>query len=186
MHRTECCHSCLRSHLLFLTVTGTYNPDLGASVCQDCPPGNYCPQASSTYSPCSAGSFATSRQSDCTKCPSGSFNSQPGASTCQQCPPGNYCPSGSDHFLPCAAGSYAALPSQANCTLCAPGLYSELTGRTDPSSCLQCPPGRANPNSGGGLLDDSCQYCPPGSASNLLRIKLIPSVEVHWHSDMLS
>jgi hypothetical protein len=30
------------------------------------------------------------------------------------------------------------------------------------------PPGRANPTSGGGLLEDACQLCPPGTSSGLL------------------
>jgi len=111
--------------------TGTYSA-VGASACEDCPVGQYCPTPSVAYA-CEPGYFAnTTKSLTCAPCTAGSECSDPAVSpvvcttgysadlaiACAQCPAGHSCEQGLS--VVCDAGTYSLL-GQDDCTPCPEG-----------------------------------------------------------------
>ncbi|EDV25654.1 uncharacterized protein TRIADDRAFT_55968 [Trichoplax adhaerens] len=117
-----------------------------------CPSGHYCPQQSSSPTPCNPGYYSPNTHnqnaSNCLLCTAGYYCSGYGQSqTTDQCdvgyycpegesvsqPPGKHClpghkcPKGSANQTPCPSGSYQAFAGQGNCTVCPDGYYCDAT-----------------------------------------------------------
>ena len=78
--------------------TGTYQNWDGASSCNLCPIGSYCPVGSVIFTACPPGTHqpnngATTIES-CLKCPTGTYQDWAGASYCKTCPAGYLCVEG--------------------------------------------------------------------------------------------
>lgn len=79
----------------FGVLAGLADPGVAPFLCSGpCPPGHYCPEASSLPLPCPAGTFA----------------SVSGMALCEACPVGHFCALGAVRPSPCAAGLFG------NCT----------------------------------------------------------------------
>ncbi|XP_061734344.1 neurogenic locus notch homolog protein 3-like [Nerophis ophidion] len=142
-----------------------------------CPPGSYCPPASSSPSPCPPGTFSNisglSRPEDCVRCPPGLYclgsnNTAPSG----WCSPGYYCTGGSaaptqneaqpGHYTlegayrpePCPLGTFQPDRGARSCVACQGGRLCNQTGLHQPAPCPKghyCPP----PSS-------VARPCPPG------------------------
>ena len=96
---------------------GTFSSDtdlFDLSQCTPCPPGSYCPLASTSITSCPAGTYASA------------YNTQsPGPGiypSCLPCTAGSYCTLNSPEALPCGVGYYSP-PLSASCYLCPSGHY---------------------------------------------------------------
>jgi hypothetical protein len=125
-----------------------------------CPPGHYCPEASSAPTMCPPGTNSTSRgltkRSDCPACSKGYYcphngtihavqkcvpgyycpagTDNPSNRTSLLCPVGHECPTGSDVPMPCPAGSYQDEIGKAGCKECTAGSYCVI-GSITPVIC---------------------------------------------------
>ncbi len=145
-----------------------YTSNTATAVFGLCPPGQYCPAASTTPTNCGTGKYSpaygNSLSTDCFDCipgqycpnavmsvPSGNCNVGyycPSGSTSNQqtiCPAGSYCPAGSFNPIKCAAGKYQASTGMGSCDDCPAGSYcpqgSDATGVTDCPQGYYCPLG---------------------------------------------
>lgn len=135
---------------------GFYCPDPTQQLA--CPAGSYCPQGTSSPIPCPVGSYCPAGTSVAIQCMAGQYCPQ-GTVTPQTCPAGWYCPAGQTKFG------------------CPAGTYSNATGKSAPTDCIQCPPGTACPYTGGigrnswpmpNTEPKRCalgQYCPAGTTN---------------------
>lgn len=90
-------------------------------ACQLCNLGSYCPQASTTQTPCSAGHYCSNSYTQ-TVCSTGYYC--PIGSTIQTpCLAGSYCPSGTTAQTQCPTGTYVSTsaPACLTCTQCSAG-----------------------------------------------------------------
>lgn len=121
-----------------------------------CVNGEYCPQGSSTPTPCTAGKYCKDYASGITTamceggyyCPAGATQKNP---LTYICPPGSYCPSGSTAPTPCPVGT-----------------FSPSLGASAVSDCQPCPAGNACDSTGlSGTLVDCAPgfYCPGGASA---------------------
>ena len=155
------------------------NRDL-ASFCQDCPLGQYQPQAiqnkcldcdvgrfsNATKSlrcyDCSPGRSAESKNSiECLDCVPGRYSAIVRSPTCASCPKG-YASSNSTTFGaafskcdPCQAGSFAESVGSTKCSECPKGKTASTSGM---SVCGPCDEGTA----AGSELSRICEICQPG------------------------
>jgi len=153
---------------------GTYNDDLGATVCKSCPKGRYCPSTgygSENNDPpeCPAGYYCAAGTTNPSECPAGTYSDETGlyeSEQCKLCDKGYYCEGGEDStsgkcdsgYL-CPYGSSSATPASYTC----PGGHYCLAGATVPT---QCPKGTYYPDSEalttGAASSDDCLECPEG------------------------
>ncbi|XP_034024621.1 neurogenic locus notch homolog protein 4-like [Thalassophryne amazonica] len=146
-----------------------------------CPPGSYCPHASSSPLPCPAGTFSSSTGlrslQECITCPPGFYclgsnNTSPSG----PCFPGYYCTGGSPSPVqneaeegyytlkgavkeePCPLGTFQPRRRSQSCIECQNGRLCNQTGLSHPPLCPTghyCSPGSSVPHP-----------CPPGSYSD--------------------
>ncbi|KAM4567238.1 uncharacterized protein PAE49_010636 isoform 2-T2 [Odontesthes bonariensis] len=146
-----------------------------------CPPGSYCPLATSSPFPCPSGTFSNSTglhsPEECISCPPGFYcigsNS---TSPSGPCFPGFYCTGGSTSPLqyeaeegfytlegaaraePCPFGFFQPHQRAGSCVECQAGRLCNQTGLSQPLLCPTghyCPPGSS-----------TARPCPPGSYSD--------------------
>jgi hypothetical protein len=105
---------------------GTYNPNIGASVYEDCLPcaaGTYAQMVGSVMcTACEAGQYNPYlEQSKCIACPNGTYGIDTGATssqTCQGCMTGTASEAGAHSCSKCGAGLYASSERSAECDAC--------------------------------------------------------------------
>ncbi|GFO49401.1 multiple epidermal growth factor-like domains protein 11 [Plakobranchus ocellatus] len=124
--------------------------ELGSNTSQAtiCSVGHYCPEGSSTPSPCPQGTYTNTQGlvniTQCTDCDPGMYCNDTGLSSpVAQCDPGFYCPGGADVSSPvstpcpiglhcpmgsalpqpCPAGTYANFSQASDCQICPEGYY---------------------------------------------------------------
>ncbi|XP_071497013.1 uncharacterized protein [Diadema antillarum] len=113
---------------------GMNNTGVGGS----CYAGHECPQGSAAPTPCLAGFYSGYTQRDsCDVCPAGKY-CENATVVPLECPVGHYCPDGTEYSdqFPCPAGTYNNVTGQTNltdCLYCPPGMYCEGTGLDYPS-----------------------------------------------------
>jgi len=124
---------------------GTWQNDEGATKCDACPRGSFCPRGASAPLPCKEGSHssATNLQS---------------AARCVPTDPGSFAPTGSTVQTACAAGTIAPMQSMSKCEQCSAGTWQNDEGAT---KCAGCPRGSFCPR--GTVVPLSCEG---GSFSN--------------------
>ncbi|XP_013391352.1 uncharacterized protein LOC106159584 [Lingula anatina] len=149
----------------------------GQALCDPCPEGFYCDNATITPAACPAGYYCPNgtRYGQEHPCPPGTFNNITGLMTsaqCQPCAPGFYCQRGglAEPEGPCMAGYYCngstinPNPSEGICPIgnycpegsvwpepCPSGTLASSAGNVNVSDCDPCPAGR---------------YCTPESSQN--------------------
>ncbi|PHJ25134.1 gcc2 and gcc3 domain-containing protein, partial [Cystoisospora suis] len=159
-----------------------------------CPPGSYCPSATSEPIPCPPGTYQDSAfASSCKPCLPGKYCGQAGLTqpsgdcapgyyclenaatptptdgdTGDICPAGWVCPSGSYTPHTCSNGYYTNLPGQGTCIPCPPGFACPITSPTPEA----CPAGRVC--AGGSLQGD---FCPFGSYLHVAAGKVPDSLQ---------
>ena len=127
-------------------------------MCDECTPGNYCPEGTGAPLPCEEGTYSNRTglvdASQCTKtapgyyapvgstkgreCPPGSYDEQGGQGRCDLCPAGKYTPLYSQtECTICPEASYCAIGA-ASPTACGPGTVGDRTGLGDASECTPC------------------------------------------------
>jgi hypothetical protein len=118
--------------------------------CETCPPGFFCPPASSLPPfQCKPGCFCPSGSGESTPCPAGTHNPEPGAVEASEC-------------RPCRAGSYNPGSQPAiDCTLCQAGTFNSFPKSTSPTSCTPCDVGTYNPARGANS-STACLPCGAG------------------------
>lgn len=171
---------------------GTYQPNTGASDCEDCPEGSYCAEAglstptgtcspgfycilgSEYYKPydfasgriCAQGHFCVSGLEF--DCPDGYYAPVEGLSLCYSCPPGFYCNAvgGTITPLECTTGHYC--PKETGTPyMCPEGTYTQAyqVGLESVLQCASCPSGYYC-NDGTFNRDNKCKqgyYCHSGA-----------------------
>ena len=180
-------------------------PYIVNGVCQLCPLG-YWPRGMTGNifwycSACTVGSFCNSTLAQQLQvedvpfpCPLGTFQSATAQATCTLCPRGQQPRSRQPKQWRSSAYRYRRCElSHAILFLCCvcvatvlpakTGTYNGLVGRSDPASCLQCPPGSANPWKGGGTLESSCGLCQPGTASGVPGTAMCPQCPLGSYAD---
>jgi hypothetical protein len=149
---------------------GSSNANQGAvsiGSCIACPPGYFIQVGgASACQPCTAGSYCPPL-GDITPCPAGTYSSLPGqtdAGACQSCTPGRASPTlGATQPSACALcppGYYAEAPGAAACAACPQGSYLDGSGGTSPLNCTPCDPGTYNSAVGQSSL--GCVACRAG------------------------
>lgn len=113
-----------------------------------CPDGHYCPEGSSSATPCPIGTYRDAEGgtvlADCFACPKGFYCATQGLAsyTSTQCAAGYYCPesqtTGSPVAYKCPAGSYCPANSKL-AKKCPVGYYQPNEGQV---SCIDCPAGK--------------------------------------------
>ena len=96
---------------------GTYRNETGARGifdCHVCPAGNYCPNISVSFTPCSNGSFCPNGTAQPRRCTAGFYC--PEAKVQIPCPAGFYCPQGSEKKIQCPKGHYCLGGDSCNVT----------------------------------------------------------------------
>lgn len=165
------------------TVSGTYQPNSGGSVCPACPSGTY---------------QSGTAQQICMACREGKFNSITGRTTenaCLNCAVGTFALYSFSQCTRCAAGSYAEGTAMSACVACETGKFQSGSGfgvcllcqegrfqnATQQTVCRLCPTGSSQPSQGQatcllcarGLFQSltgktECDICPAASATNNL------------------
>ena len=83
---TEACLDC---------PTGTYQNWSGATLCNICPAGSYCPTGTVIFIACPAGTYQPNNGAvsiaACLRCPIGTYQEWSGGSLCRVCPTGYTC-----------------------------------------------------------------------------------------------
>lgn len=138
---------------------GTYNGQTNRfrnEDCLQCPPGAYCPSASTAP----------------TLCEPGTYNPTPGAGysgNCYPCPPGYACPAPGMSFalIPCKEG-YFCPPGTVypHTNPCPAGTFSDSTNLYSSTQCQICPQGKSCHPGTTRLTLEACatgHYCPPGT-----------------------
>ena len=125
-------------------VVGTYQLTTGGTSCNTCNVGKYAENTAS---------------SSCTQCPSGTYTDLIGSSNCTDCPSNYYSPTlGASQLsdcLACANGTFSQAGSSVCSSLCTAGSWFDGT------TCVQCNPGKYNPNDGSTESRD-CILCEVG------------------------
>ncbi|XP_070551430.1 uncharacterized protein [Ptychodera flava] len=144
-----------------------------------CPPGHYCPEASSHPVACTGGWYCDDYELSEPKgeCSAGYYcsggNSRPDPPTAE-CPVGHYCEVGTSVPAACPNGTFSNTTRNtelANCLSCTPGQYcegehlSEPTGPCDPG--FYCPGGQ-NTNTPTEFTCPQGFHCPLGSSQPML------------------
>eukprot|EP00163_Fabomonas_tropica_P011852 TRINITY_DN227_c0_g2_i1.p1 TRINITY_DN227_c0_g2~~TRINITY_DN227_c0_g2_i1.p1 ORF type:complete len:7500 (+),score=2428.07 TRINITY_DN227_c0_g2_i1:177-22676(+) len=135
-----------------------------ASQCFPCSPGNWCPQASASETPCPPGTYVEFNNTG--TAPTSTAGLGVDADQCKRCPAGSYCPSGSPLPLDCGTGKYSDVGLGTPCPDCQVGHYCNSTTTAQSvmlaSRCeagTYCPPGmKLRPD----FLNNPCpvgQYC---------------------------
>jgi FG-GAP repeat len=160
-----------------------HNPSI--SNCKQCDPGEIASlPASTTCTPCGAGSLPDTNRSTCISCPAGSWCDQ---GIAEKCPAGAFSrtinATSSSTCQTCALGEISVSPGSRNCTVCPPGTYS--VGGTRCETCpigawcangnlTTCAAGTYNPSTSQST-EQACQacattgaFCPPGSSGEEL------------------
>ncbi|GMH83362.1 hypothetical protein TrVE_jg6491 [Triparma verrucosa] len=142
----------------------------GADACQACGAGKFYRTISGTKmcTNCLAGKIQpTVRQTglvtDCEDCGSNTFVAVQGAIACAACEMGTFSNPGASVCEVCSAGTYySSNPANGmqSCMECPLGTYQEDSGKFE--SCDNCPPGRYQDETGGMSMD--CKKCPPGTS----------------------
>ena len=148
---------------------GTYSP-IGAE-CTQCPANRYCPEAGQTVSlPCPNNTVSAPGSASCT-CRAGYYNETGNVfadTDCLPCPANTYSGVGATACLACPANANSTAGSEVctctpgsevqggNCTLCAPGTYSDAG-----EECQQCPANQFSATAGA----TGCQPCAPEATS---------------------
>ena len=135
---------------------GSYQDLSGATGCEPCLPGQFCPKGASAPLPCKAGSYSEATNltaaGECTACPAGCacsmgsidptpcfpgfFAATEGQPNCVPCPPGTSSGQGSDACDECEAGTYAAMAGWGRCLPC-PHPLSSADGSVTCSFCME-------------------------------------------------
>jgi hypothetical protein len=120
---------------------GTYSSDkylYEAAQCNDCQPGKYCLEGSSTFTGYCNSGFVCVTGSGLAS-PSGTFDESTWAATSNgPCPTGHYCPYGSGYPRKCPVGTYAPTTGLSECldcpahNYCATAGLSAVTGTCSP------------------------------------------------------
>lgn len=166
---------------------GSYSHLDYQEACISCPPGYYCPTGSTDPIICPAGSFCFANSASHTLCPLGKYMPDTGAAEdCLACPAGSYCatsglsaPTGlCDAGYYCTQLAYVAQPT----SLAQGGGKAQQGYYTDAGAGfpLQCPPGKACPNSGMTALmmtQDTTYSCQAGYYCVMGAIKTNPTSE---------
>jgi len=149
---------------------GTYSSGIATRSCTPCSAGIYCTAGSTNNTvPCPAGYYCPAGGAP-VACSAGRFC--PGGSTTNNvvCPAGTYCPGGGAAPVGCPPGSYMNITGSSTnqCTSCAAGSYSDITGA---ALCTKCPLSTYNPSTGSTaksacLFCSAGIYCPEGSTVN--------------------
>ncbi len=169
---------------------GTYNTGVNMLACLLCQPGTFSARVSvTTCDKCDSGKFSTGSgiwtSATCVSCGAGTFFTGTAASECQACTAGTYSTgTGRNQACDnCLVGSYSTrlgLSSSAQCTLCAPGNYTDTTGQT---MCKTCTPGTFNWNSGMSF----CGKCSLGTYNNVSGMGVISlNINSVWASSTYS
>ena len=110
---------------------GTYNDEIGQTVCKECMAGKY-----------SNAVAVTERESvACKLCESGKASNVIKATSCITCIPGTFASiSGQTLCIQCIEGTYIGDAGSLFCRVCQSGQYSNITGST---TCTNCPKGKA-------------------------------------------
>ncbi|KAH3741464.1 hypothetical protein DPMN_048189, partial [Dreissena polymorpha] len=106
-----------------------------------CPPGAECPYSSGYFSFCKPGTYSPAR----------------GSQTCLPCPPGSYCVNATINPVVCPTGHYC--PQGTTMALefpCPMGTYNNVTGSTNETACIDCPPGYYCEGTGNTVPDGQC------------------------------
>ena len=143
---------------------GTYQNASGATACEACRAGSYCPRGSSAPLACEAGSYsnATDIASAAECIPTDAGFSAPTSSVAQTpCAPGTVAPGArSGACTRCPAGEYQDAEGQMECKPCDRGFYCE-EGAAAP---LPCPGGtHMNASLEVMLSVEQCVVCPKGT-----------------------
>ena len=146
---------------------------------RECQVGQFCPEGSALYVPCTGGYYCDSPQlskptGGCAEgyyCSQGAESSTPtNGLTGDVCPPGSYCPVNSTAPLKCPIGTYSNASGNSDlsdCQPCSLGYFCGDNGLTEPSgSCAAgyfCPEGQtvAQPEM---YVCPHGHHCPAGSA----------------------
>jgi len=149
----------------------------GATACDDCPAGSYCPTPifkgacalgsfsvgnAISCSPCDAGRYCTDiTKNSQRKCEIGYFSFGGTVSACTKCPAGRKCPAIDGSLnADCTSGTFSD-GGQTGCTYCPPGMYcDDVTSSAAQYIC------GAGTYSGGGQT--SCTSCPAGTYGTLV------------------
>ena len=144
----------------------------------ECPPGQFCPNASSASTACLPGFYCNASglsavSGPCQEgyvCLSAAVSPRPNDNvTGHACPKGHYCPLQSARSLPCPVGTYlnrTHATAREDCQDCIPGLYCDMPGLPVPvGSCTSgyyCPAGQSISNP---IPCPPGHMCPDGSES---------------------
>ena len=108
---------------------GTYGATTGLAslaACTDCPPGSYCPEASSEPTECAQGTFSAfynTEQAFSTMCDFADYEcAYAEGSSCLLCSEGHFCPAGAVVAAECGAGNHSA-SGASSCSVCEAGYY---------------------------------------------------------------
>ncbi|GAB5359502.1 hypothetical protein AAMO2058_000549400 [Amorphochlora amoebiformis] len=103
---------------------GTYQSEMGALTCEQCPEGE----------------VSGSANRHCVMCPSGKHVDR-GRDICVTCPVGTWSNAGDTSCSNCAAGTYNSRSGRPGCKECGLGYFSPMEGASSVEECLSCPKG---------------------------------------------
>ncbi|EGR33622.1 mastigoneme-like protein, putative [Ichthyophthirius multifiliis] len=115
---------------------GQFNIQEGSQVCQECSAGNFCQFKDLQSVKCPKGFFSNIKNSvSCQPCGVGEFNVSEGKTKCIECSPGSFCPYKDILPIECFPGTYQDSSKQISCKQCEDGQYQDKRGQT---KCEQC------------------------------------------------
>ena len=123
---------------------GTFNDQLNASTCENCPAGTFQAVAGSTAcNMCTPGYYCAEGSAAPLPCPGGtrkdeSVSVMTSVTQCITCPAGTSCSVGSAEAMDCLPGSVANRSAMETCKLCGNGKFQRAYGQT---ACASCEPG---------------------------------------------
>ena len=166
---------------------GSFTPDQGAAVCQQCHAGSYQASRNATAcTTCTEGSWCAEGSSATTPCGSGDYSTQTGlasADECLRCPKGSWCSAGK--AIPCGRGTYndeIGATDQSACTYCPPNSFTDGESKTSLVDCV-CEAGFYGTVSNGLF---SCHGCPVGANCSApgATLEHLPLKEGHWRASL--